>query len=89
MAGIQDHDYLRLCAELARRLGVSQAAARRGVEMAAAKEGLRDVEARMRIATQLIDETREEQNAAEGEASTSLDALLAASPEDENFMLED
>ena len=39
MAGIQDHDYLRLCADLARRLGVSQAAARRRVEMAAAKAG--------------------------------------------------
>ncbi|MGC6483651.1 MAG: hypothetical protein ACON4T_08835 [Synechococcus sp.] len=85
MAGIQDHDYLRLCAELARYLGVSQAAARRRVEMAAAKEGLRDVEARKRIATQLLHDTREEHN----KPSAGLDALLVASPEDENFMLED
>lgn len=89
MAGIQDHDYLRLCAELARCLGVSQSAARRRVEMAAAKEGLRDMEARKRIASQLLDATRDEQNASEGSASTHLDALLVASPEDENFMLED
>ena len=87
MAGIQDHDYLRLCADLARRLGVSQRQ-HDAVEMAAAKEGLRDVEARMQIATQLIDETREEQNAAECSIHQP-DALLAASPEDENFMLED
>ena len=89
MAGIQDHDYLRLCAELARCLGVSQSAARRRVEMAAAKEGLRDPEARKRIATQLLSDTRDAQNCADGSTSADLDALLVARPEDENFMLED
>ena len=88
MAGIQDHDYLRVCAEIARCLGVSQSAARRRVEMAAAKEGLRDLEARKRIAEQLLSETRAEQSA-DGSTSAGLDALLAARPEDENFMLED
>ena len=89
MAGIQDHDYLRVCAELARCLGVSQSAARRRVEMAAAKEGLRDLEARKRIAEQLLSDTRAEQSSADGSTSAGLDALLAARPEDENFMLED
>lgn len=87
MASIQDHDYLRLCAELARCLGISQAAARRQVEMAAAKEGLRDVEARKRIAQQLLEDTRQEQR--DGSRTSGLDALLAARPEEENFMLED
>ena len=82
MAGIQDHDYLRLCAELARCLGISQSSARRRVEMAAAREGLRDMEARKRIATELLAQSGKD-------ASANLDSLLVASPEDENFMLED
>ncbi|MEB3158608.1 MAG: hypothetical protein VKK03_04015 [Synechococcus sp.] len=89
MASIQDHDYLRVCAELARCLGVSQSAARRRVEMAAAKEGLRDVEARKRIASQLLEDTRREQSEGDPASRPNLDALLVASPEDENFMLED
>ncbi|OUW46374.1 MAG: hypothetical protein CBD47_06860 [Synechococcus sp. TMED187] len=89
MAGLQDHDYLRLCAELASCLGISQSAARRRVEMAAAQEGLRDVEARKRIARQLLEVSRSEQESGEASSSPRLDALLAAQPEDENFMLED
>jgi len=87
MAGIQDHDYLRLCAELARLLGISQSSARRRVEMAAAREGLRDMEARKRIAAELLEQTSTSQTGRE--ASANLDSLLVATPEDENFMLED
>ena len=87
MAGIQDHDYLRLCAELARSLGISQSSARRLVEMAAAREGLRDMEARKRIAAELLEQNSTDQ--AGEDAAANLDNLLAASPEDENFMLED
>ena len=87
MAGIQDHDYLRLCADLARCLGISQSSARRRVEMAAAREGLRDMEARKRIAAELLEQTSSAQSGKD--ASANLDSLLVASPEDENFMLED
>ena len=44
MAAIQDRDYLRLCAELASLLSISQASARRRVDQQAAKDGARDVE---------------------------------------------
>jgi hypothetical protein len=87
MAGIQDHDYLRLCAELARCLGISQSSARRRVELAAAREGLRDMEARKRIAAELLEQNSTDQGGED--AAANLDSLLAASPEDENFMLED
>ncbi len=87
MAGIQDHDYLRLCAELARCLGISQSSARRQVEMAAAREGLRDMEARKRIAAELLEQSSKADRGKD--AAANLDTLLEASPEDENFMLED
>jgi hypothetical protein len=86
MAAIQDHDYLRLCAELASCLSISQASARRRVELAAARDGVRDLEARKAMARQLLAEARH----APSEADPSgLDALLVASPGDEHFMLED
>ncbi|TCD55724.1 hypothetical protein [Synechococcus sp. BS55D] len=89
MAAIQDRDYLRLCAELASCLSISQAAARRQVEYAAAQEGVRDVEARKRIASQLLDEAQMSRASQGEDANPGLDALLAASPGDEHFMLED
>ena len=56
-------------------------------DMAAAREGLRDMEARKRIAAELLEQNSTDQ--AGEDAAANLDNLLAASPEDENFMLED
>jgi len=89
MAAIQDHDYLRLCAELASCLGISQASARRRVDHAAAREGVRDLEARKQIAVQLLEEARQARESPDPDGPPGLDDLLVASPEDEHFMLED
>ena len=43
---IEDHHYLKLCAQLASYLSISIAAARRKVELAAAKEGKKDLNSR-------------------------------------------
>ena len=53
MSAIQDHDYLRLCAELATQLGISQSSARRRVELAANKTGAKDLMSRKEVATTL------------------------------------
>ena len=87
MAAIQDRDYLRLCAELASLLSISQASARRRVDQQAARDGARDVESRRATAQKLLDEARADQ--AEAPAGTNLDRLLEADPKDEHFMLED
>ena len=89
MAAIQDHDYLRLCAELASCLSISQASARRRVELAAARDGVRDLEARKAMANQLLAEARNARDTPSEGGGSGLDALLEASPEDEHFMLED
>ena len=87
MAAIQDRDYLRLCAELASLLSISQASARRRVDQQAAKEGARDLETRKAVATSLLDAAKAEQD--QGSASSNLDTLLEAEPMDQHFMLED
>ena len=87
MAAIQDRDYLRLCAELASLLSISQASARRRVDQQAAQDGARDVESRKAVATSLLEAAKTQQ--LKGSASSNLDTLLEAEAKDEHFMLED
>ena len=57
---IEDHHYLKICAQLASSLSISIAAARRKVEVAAAKEGKKDLQARKEIAQKILDQTLDE-----------------------------
>ena len=86
MSAIQDHDYLRLCAELATQLGISQSSARRRVELAANKTGAKDLTSRKEVATTLLANERAKGDHDQGQV---LDRLLEAEPLDEKFMLED
>jgi len=86
---IEDHHYLKICAQLASSLSVSIAAARRKVEVAAAKEGKKDLQSRKEIAQKILDEIIEQNTKQNQSASASFDQLLKALKEDENFMLED
>ena len=86
---IEDHHYLKICAQLASSLSISIAAARRKVEVAAAKEGRKDLQSRKEIAQQILDKIIEEDNKESESASASFDNLLKALKEEENFMLED
>jgi len=58
MAAIQDHAFVKLCAELASCLSISLASARRQVDLAASREGVKDLEARITIAKRLLEEAR-------------------------------
>ena len=86
---IEDHHYLKICAQLASSLSVSIAAARRKVEVAAAKEGKKDLQSRKEIAQKILDRINEDNTKQSQSASASFDQLLKALKEDENFMLED
>ena len=54
---IEDHHYLKICAQLASSLSISISAARRKVEVAAAKEGKKDLQSRKEIAQKILEET--------------------------------
>ena len=86
---IEDHHYLKICAQLASSLSISIAAARRKVEVAAAKEGKKDLQTRKEIAQKILDQIIEDDTKQSKSASASFDQLLKALKEEENFMLED
>ncbi len=89
MAALEDHDYLKVCAQLASCLSISIAAARRKVELLANREGTRDLAARKKIAKGLLKQAKALQSKGEGTSSAQLDQLLEALAEEENFMVED
>jgi len=86
---IEDHHYLKICAQLASSLSISISAARRKVEVAAAKEGKKDLQSRKEIAQKILDQIIEDNTKQSDSASASFDQLLKALKEEENFMLED
>ena len=86
---IEDHHYLKICAQLASSLSISISSARRKVEVAAAKEGKKDLQSRKEIAQKILDQILDEDPKQSVSASASFDNLLRALKEEENFMLED
>ena len=86
---IEDHHYLKICAQLASSLSISISAARRKVEVAAAKEGNKDLQSRKEIAQRFLEQTLNEDTKQSVSAAASFDQLLKALKEEENFMLED
>ena len=86
---IEDHHYLKICAQLASSLSISISAARRKVEVAAAKEGKKDLQSRKEIAQKILEKTLSENKRESLSASASFDQLLKALKDEENFMLED
>jgi len=86
---IEDHHYLKICAQLASSLSISIAAARRKVEVTAAKEGKKDLQSRKEIAQRILDQIIEENQNNSESSSASFDKLLKALKEEENFMIED
>ena len=86
---IEDHHYLKICAQLASSLSISIAAARRKVEVSAAKEGKKDLKSRKEIAQKILDQIIEQDGKKSESTSASFDQLLKALKEEENFMIED
>ena len=89
MAGIKEHDYLKICAELASYLSISISAAIKKIDIAAGKEGIRDISSRKKIAQTLLKKAKSESSKNKIGMANQLDDLLKALAEDENFMVED
>ena len=86
---ISNHDYVKVCAQLASILSISLASARRKVEQVASQKGIRDLPARQAIAEGLLNDALSLPQIGDGSPSKTLDHLLEALAEDENFMVED
>ena len=76
MARIEDHDYLKVCAQLASCLSISIAAAKKKVDLACASQGVRDISSRKEIAKKILKEAKDS-SLQEGKSITNqLDNLL-------------
>jgi len=89
MSSIKEHEYLKICSQLACCLSISIAAAKKKVDLAAARKNVRDLPSRKEIALKLLDEARENSLKADSASANQLDNLLKALAEEENFMVED
>ncbi len=89
MPPIEDHDYLKICAELASYLSISLSSARKKVELAAMKSGRKDLATKKEIARELLSEASSKSKKGEMTTTSQLDELLKALSEEENFMVED
>ncbi len=89
MPAIEDHAFLKVCAELASCLSISIASARRKVDLEAARSGIRDPSSRKEIAENLLKEVRKRLKSGDAISPTQLDELLKALAKDDNFMVED
>ncbi len=90
MTPLDDHEFLKVCAQLATCQSISIAAARRQVELLASKEGVRDISARKEIAKRLLRMAKTIESSDDDlRKAAQFDLLLEALKEDENFMLED
>ena len=88
MSSVREHDYLKVCAQLASCLSISIAAAKKKVDLEAAKQGVMDLDARKEIAAQMLDAALKS-SIERTTITNQLDNLLEALAEDENFMVED
>ena len=89
MAGIKEHDYLKVCAQLASCLSISISAAKKKLDLIAAKKGVQDFPSRKKLAQEVLKEARESSLADNNITAQNLDNLLEALAEEENFMVED
>ncbi len=89
MPAIEDHEFMKLCAQLASLLSISISSARRKVDIAAAKEGKKDLIARKDIAKKLLQIAVSKESENTKSISGHFDELLVALQEEENFMVED
>ena len=86
---IKEHDYLKVCAELASFLSISIAAAKKKIDLACASKGVKDISSRKEIAKKLLQEATSTSLKDGNSTTNQLDHLLEALAEEENFMIED
>ncbi len=89
MPVIKEHEYLKVCAQLASCLSISISAASKKVDILAAKDGVKDLSSRKEIAEALLEEVRIGSKEGKSTMMNQLDKLLEALAEEENFLVED
>ena len=88
MYSINDHQYLKICAEIAQLLSVSLSSAKKKVEIQIAKKGSTTIEEKRQVAEDILKACRYDY-VNKVSSSEMLDKLLANLENEDNFLTED
>ena len=88
MYPINDRQYLKICAEIAKLLSVSLSSAKKKVEIQIAKEGSKTIEDKIQVAQKLL-EICEKNEGDKLSSSKILDKLMETLDDEDNFLTED
>tara|TARA_B100000212_G_C27339925_1_gene518702 strand:- start:1048 stop:1314 length:267 start_codon:yes stop_codon:yes gene_type:complete len=88
MYPINDREYLKTCADIAREMSISLSSAKKKVEIQISKKGLKTIEEKRKIATEILDFCKTENSS--GCSSVKLfDELMESLNNNDNFLVED
>ena len=88
MYPINDRQYLKICADIAKIMSISLSSAKKKVEIQIAKEGSKSIQEKIQVAQNLLEicEKNEEDKLS---SSRILDKLMETINDEDNFLTED
>ena len=88
MYPINDRQYLKICAEIAKLMSISISSAKKKVEIQIAKKGSKTIEDKIKVAQKLLEDCLlDEENKLS--SSKILDKLMESLDGEDNFLTED
>ena len=88
MYPINDRQYLKICAEIAKILSISLSSAKKKVEIKIAQKGSKTLEEKRQVAQDLL-KICEKDEGKKISSSKILDKLMETIDDEDNFMIED
>ena len=88
MYPINDRQYLKICAEIAKLMSISISSAKKKVEIQIAKEGSKTIKEKIQVAQNLL-EICEQNEGNKLSSSRILDKLMESINDEDNFLTED
>ena len=88
MYPINDRQYLKICAEIAKIMSISLSSAKKKVEIQIAKQGSKTIQEKIEVAQKLLDNC-EKNEGHKLSSSRILDKLMETINDEDNFLTED
>ena len=88
MYPINDRQYIKICAEIAKIMSISLSSAKKKVEIKIAKEGSKTIQEKIQVAKNLL-EICENNEGDKLSSSRILDKLMETIDDEDNFLTED
>ena len=88
MYPINDRQYLKICAEIAKLMSISLSSAKKKVEIQIAKEGSKTIQEKIKVAQNVL-KICEKNEVSKSGSSRIVDKLLETLDDEDNFLTED